>query len=197
MFKKILPLIIALFGGMASAFATSIDFESTAWGAPSGSTSDTVGNITVTAEFPPGSVLTWSSTLGIGIDAPGILALSPVDIMNVSFASNSGSGLTGVSITDLPSGSLESGVLELFLAGGTSDIIDFSGDSSNGDLYVSFGSALDVLTAEFLAVDPTGQLLGQTYSVAGFTSVPDGGTTLTLLGIGLLSLVIFRRKLAF
>jgi VPDSG-CTERM motif len=92
-------------------------------------------------------------------------------------------------------GSLESGVLELVTTTGT-DIIDFSG-SSTGNVYINFGSALDVLTAEFCALDPTGQLFTQSYSVAGFTSVPDGGMTLTLLGIGLLSLVIFRRKLAF
>ena len=199
MHKKILALIIALFGGAAAAWAVptdlAINFESTAWDPPSEPTSQTVGNITASAAFPPGSVLTWSSTAGIGIDADGILALSPVDIMNVTFANGAGNLLTGAWVTNLFTGSLESGVLELITTTGT-DYFDFSGNSS-GNVYVSFGSALDILTAEFCALDPTGQLFNQSYSVAGFTSVPDGGATLTLLGIGLLSLVIFRRKFAF
>jgi hypothetical protein len=146
--------------------------------------------------FPdPFAKLTFIMTTGLWVDADGFLALSPVDVMNISFANGSGNGLSGVSITNLFTGSLESGLLELVTTSGT-DIVDFSG-SSSGNVYVNFGSALNVLTAEFCALDPTGQLFNQSYSVKGFTSVPDGGTTLTLLGIGLLSLVIFRRKLAF
>ena len=199
MHKKILALIIALFGGAAAAWAVptnlAVNFESTAWDPPTQPTQETVGNITVYAKFPPGSVLSWSSTAGLGIDADGILAASPVDIMNVNFANGSGLGLTGTWVTNLPSTALESGVLELITTTGT-DYFDFSGNSS-GDVYINFGGALDVLTAEFCALDPTGQLFNQTYSVAGFTSVPDGGTTVMLLGIGLLSLVVFRRRFAF
>jgi hypothetical protein len=43
---------------------------------------------------------------------------------------------------------------------------------STGDVFVNFGSALNVLTAEFLALNPTGQLFSQSYSVAGYTTVP-------------------------
>ena len=200
MIKNILALVVAFFGGAAAAWAVptnlAVNFESTAWDPPKAPTQETVGNITVTAAFPPGSVLSWSSTLGLGVSAQGLIgALSPIDIMNVSFANGSGLGLTGTWVTNLPSTALESGVLELITTTGT-DYFDFSGNSS-GDVYINFGGALDVLTAEFCALDATGQLFNQTYSVAGFTSVPDGGTTVVLLGIGLLSLVVFRRRFAF
>ena len=151
--------------------------------------------MTAFAAYPPGSVLTWSSTAGIGIDAPGILAANPVDILNISLGNGSGNGLTGAWVTNLFGGSAESGVLELATTTGT-DIIDFSGQDSTGNVYINFGSALNVLTAEFCALSPTGQLFSQTYSVAGFTAVPDSGTTLTLLGIGLIGLTTLRRRFA-
>jgi hypothetical protein len=103
--------------------------------------------------------------------------------------------LTGAWVTNLFSASAEAGVLELVTTTGT-DILDFSGLNSTGNAYVNFGSALDVLAAEFCALSPTGQLLNQSYSVAGFTTVPDGGTTLTLLGIGLIGLTTLRRRFA-
>jgi hypothetical protein len=199
MYKNFIALIMALFAGIASASAIptnlAIDLRSPNWGSAIGTTQDTQGNVTAFAAFPPGSVLTWSSTAGIGIQAPSILAASALDILNMTFASVSGNGLTGAWVTNLFGGSAESGVLELVTTTGT-DIIDFSGQNSTGDVFVNFGSALNVLTAEFLALNPTGQLFSQSYSVAGFTTVPDGGTTLTLLGIGLVSLTALRRRFA-
>jgi len=199
MYRNVFALLIALFGGIASAVAIpsslDVDLRSVAWSSAAGTTQDTQGNVTAFAAFPPGSVLTWSSTAGLGIQAPSILAASALDILNMTFASGSGNGLTGAWVTNLFSGSAESGVLELVTTTGT-DIIDFAGQSSTGDVFVNFGSALNVLTAEFLALNPTGQLFSQSYSVAGYTTVPDGGTTLTLLGIGLVSLTALRRRFA-
>jgi hypothetical protein len=200
MYKSVVTLIIALFAGGAPAWAIPsslpIDFRTTAWDLQTEPTQKTVDDITAFAAFPPGSVLTWSSTAGLGLDADGFLALSPVDILNFTFANGSGTGLTGVWVTNLPAGSLESGVLELVTTTGT-DILDFVGKNSTGNDYISFGGALNVLTAEFCALDPTGQLFSQSYSVAGFTSVPDRGTTLMLLGIGLISVIALHRRLAF
>jgi hypothetical protein len=199
MYRNIFALIIALFAGVASASAVpsslAIDLTSPNWGSAIGTTQDTQGNVTAFAAYPPGSVLTWSKTPGIGIDAPEILAASPVDILNISFANGSGNGLTGAWVTNLFSSSGESGILELVTTTGT-DIIDFYGQNSTGDVYINFASALNVLTAEFCALSPTGQLFSQTYSGAGFTTVPDGGTTLALLGIGLVSLPALRRRFA-
>jgi hypothetical protein len=149
----------ALFGASTSALAIPstlpIDFRTTLWNPSTPTTEETVGNITAFAAFPPGSVLTWSSTAGIGISAPGILALSPVDILNFTFTNGSGSGLTGAWVTNLFSGSAESGVLELVTTRGT-DLIDFSGLNSTGDDFINFGGAFNVLDAEFLALNPTG-----------------------------------------
>ena len=62
-----------------------------------------------------------------------------------------------------------------------------------GDVYVSFGGPLDVVNAQFYSAGALDTLLsGKNYSVAGFTTVPDGGTTLVLVGIGLLGLITFR-----
>lgn len=199
MYKYIFAIIIALSGGIASAVAIpsnlAINLESTSWSSANGKALDTVGNVTASAAYPPGSVLSWSSTAGLGIDADGFLALSPIDIMNVSFANGSGKGLNGAWITNLSSSTPEQGILELITTTGT-DSYYFSGNSS-GNVYVGFGGALNVLAAEFCALDPAGQLFTQSYSVAGFTKVPDGGTTLTLLGMGLLSLMAFRKRFAF
>jgi hypothetical protein len=199
MYRNFFALMIALFGGVASSVAIpsnlSIDLRSATWSSAIGTKQDTQGNVTAAAAFPPGSVLTWSSTAGIGISAPGILALSPVDILNISFANGSGNGLTGTLVTNLFSGTSESGVLELVTTTGT-NYFNLNSSSSGQD-YLTFGGALNVLAAEFWAVDPTGQLLNQGYSVAGFTGVPDGGATLTLLGIGLISMTALRRRFAF
>jgi VPDSG-CTERM motif len=197
MYKTIFALVIALFAGIASAFATplAIDFTSAAWSSANGRTQDTVGNVTATSAYPPGSALTWSSA-GVGIRAPGLLALSPIDILNISFANGSGNGLTGSLVTNLFSGSWESGVLELITTTGT-DYFNLTGLNSTGNVYTSFGGAVNVLAAEFWAVNPTGQLFSQGYSVAGFTrSVPDGGTTVALLGISLIGLTALRCRFA-
>src|SRR5262245_34060545 len=144
MYRNFFALIVALFGGIASAVAIpsslGIDLRSASWSLASGTTQDTQGNVTAFAAFPPGSALTWSSTAGIGIRAPGILALSPIDILNISFTNGSGNGLTGAWVTNLFSGSAEAGVLELVTTTGT-DIVDFSGVNSTGDVYINFGRA--------------------------------------------------------
>jgi hypothetical protein len=67
-----------------------------------------------------------------------------------------------------------------------------------GDVYVNFGGPLNVLSAQFYETGGFNSVAGtQNYSVAGFSGVPDGGPTLTLLGIGLISLMAFRRRFAF
>jgi len=207
MYKSIFALIIALFGGIASAVAIpsslGIDFRTTAWDPPTAPTQQTVGNITATATYPPGSVLTWSSTAGIGINSPSPLGVGTIDILNMSFAAGSGNGLTGAWVTDLFNGAVdEAGLLVLKLSSGATDTIAFLGQETAsqdplGDVYISFGGPLNVLSANFYETGGFNSLVGnKNYSVAGFTSVPDGGTTLTLLGIGLISLTAFRRRFA-
>lgn len=175
----------------ASAIPTtlSVDFRSAAWQQAAGKSSFSVGNVTDTAVFPFGSTLTASSTAGLGVNVP--LSWTTADIMNVTFSLGSGKGLTGAWVTNLFSGTLELGTLVLDTTQGVIDI-SFSGQNSLGDLYVSFGGAYNVTGAEFFE----GGIGSKPYSVAGFTSVPDGAATLTLLGIGLVSLTALRLRFA-
>jgi hypothetical protein len=208
MHKNILTLIIAVFGGAASAFAIpstlSVDLRTAGWKSSNGQSQDTVGNLTATAVAPAGSTLTWSATAGLGISSPpSVLGLGTVDILNLTFGNGSGNGLSGAWVTNLFNGLIdEVGLLVLKTTTGT-DILNFSGLETQsqdplGDVFVSFGSAHNVLSAQFYEAGELNSLLsGKNYSVAGFTSVPDGGRTVTLLGLGLLSLVVFRRRFAF
>jgi hypothetical protein len=201
--KTILCLAIAMMGGAASALAIptslGVDFRSAAWQAAAGQTTFTSGNVKDSAALPLGATLTASSTAGIGINAPTPLS-GTVDILNVAFSLASGTGLTGAWVTNLFSGTLESGTLVLNTTKGTETYL-FSGlqsssQNSLGDVYVNFGGAYNVLSASFLVANPLSVLGTKNYSVAGFSSsVPDGGTTLSLLGIGLISLTVLRRKL--
>jgi len=65
-----------------------------------------------------------------------------------------------------------------------------------GEKFVDFGGALDAKYAIFSA--SSGSLLDQIankdYSVAGFTTAPDGGSNLVLLGSGLCALGLARRR---
>ncbi len=198
--KTILCLAIAMVGGAASALAIptslTVDFRSAAWQPAAGQSTFSAGNVTNSAVFPWGSTLTASSTAGIGVNVP--LSLVSADIMNTTFSLGSGKGLTGAWVTNLFSGTLESGTLVLETTKGVEDYF-FSGLQTNsqdplGDVYINFGGAYDVLGAQFFEAS----LGSKPYSVAGFTSasVPDGGSTLTLLGIGFVSLTAFRRRFA-
>jgi hypothetical protein len=205
--KTILLLLTAIFGGAASALAIpstlAIDLRSSAWNSAGGTVQDTVGNVTATAAYPPGSLLTWSSTAGLGINSPSLLGLGTIDILNFTLAAGAGEGLSGAWVTNLFNGLTdEAGLLVLNTTAGT-DYIGFLGlqtKSQNplGDEYVDFGGSYNVLSASFYEVNALGSLTGnQNYSVAGFSRVPDGGPTLMLLGIGLISLMEFRRRFAF
>ena len=196
--KTILCLAIALVSGAASALAIpttlTVDFRSAAWQSAAGQSNYSVGNVTDSAVYRWGSTLTASSTTGVGVNVP--LSLVSADILNTTFSLGSGKGLTGAWVTNLFSGTLEAGTLVLNTTQGVEDYF-FSGlqpqsQNSLGDVYVSFGGAYNVLSAEFFEAG----VGAKPYSVAGFTSVPDGGTTLTLLGIGLISLTVLRRRFA-
>lgn len=193
--KTILCLAIGMVIGVASALAIptslSVDFRSAAWQPAAGQSSYSVGNVTDSAVYPVGSTLNASLTAGIGVNVP--LSWVSADIMNTTFSLGSGKGLTGAWETNLFSGTLELGTLVLNTAQGVEDYA-FSGQDSTGNVYINFGGAYNVLSAEFFEAG----IGSKAYSVAGFTSasVPDGGTTLTLLGIGLVSLTALRRRFA-
>ncbi|MBV8275653.1 MAG: VPDSG-CTERM sorting domain-containing protein [Verrucomicrobia bacterium] len=205
--KNILALVGVLFGATASVLGIpsnlGIDFRTAAWDNARGQSQDTVGGITMSAAFPLGSVLTWSSPAGIGINSPAPSGLATEDILSMTFSGGSGNGLTGAWVTDLFNGVIdESGVVLLTLASGATDTISFLGQQTAsqdplGDVYVNFGGPLDLVSAQFYGAGELNTMLsGQNYSVAGFTTVPDGGTTLMLAGFGLLSLIVFGKRFA-
>jgi len=96
-------------------------------------------------------------------------------------------------------GTLEAGELVLHTTKGDY-AFSFNGlEASSGNFFINFGSAYNVNSAQFYTVNATSSLGVPDYSVAGFSdppAVPDGGTTLTLLGIGFISLTAFRRRFA-
>jgi hypothetical protein len=202
--KTILGIAVALGVGVASAFAIpttlGVDFRSAAWQAATGKSRYSTGNIEVAAAFPLGSTLTSSAISGLGISAPPLQRT--LDILDVTFSLRSGNGLTRAWVTNLFSGTLEIGTLVLDTTKGL-EVFTFSGLHTRGkdphrDVYSSFGNAYNVLNAHFLTVNPLRVVGVKNCSVAGFSSsVPDGGTTLALLGIGLISLTMLRRKFAF
>jgi hypothetical protein len=200
MIKNILCLAVTIVSGVAPALAIpttlSVDFRSAAWQAASGHTISTINNVTAVADFPPGSTLGWSSSGGLGVGGylGSSTTIGPVEIMTTAFSLSSGQGLTGVWVTNLFAGTLlsETGMLLLETTQGLK-AVSFSGlqtsaQDSLGDVDVSFGGTYNVLNATFFGV------VGN-YSVAGFTrQVPEGGTTLALLGIGLIGLSVLRLR---
>jgi hypothetical protein len=200
MIKNILCLAVTIVSGAASALAIpttlSVDFRSTAWQAANGHTSDTVNNVSAVADFPPGSTLGWSSSGGLGVGGylGSSTTIGPVEIMTTSFSLSSGQGLTGVWVTNLFAGTLlsETGMLVLDTTQGMKTVnfygLQTSAKDALGDVDVSFGGSYNVLNATFFGV------VGN-YSVAGFTrQVPEGGTTLALLGMGLIGLSVLRSR---
>lgn len=160
-------------------------------------------NVSVVAS-PEGS---WSaypdssiaySTPGIGVNVPWFWGLA--DILNTTFSIGFGKNLTGVGVTNLFSGKLEMGKLMLDTTQGIQDSgLQTHSQYPLGQVYINFGGPYNAPSAKFFE----GGIGSKPDSVGGFTSssvpdgtsssVPDGGTTLALLGMGLISLTVLRR----
>jgi hypothetical protein len=180
MIKSFFGVAIALMAGAISSFAIptslSLDLRSKAWQPDNGRPSYTVNNVTAT-----GSTLNWNSTEGVGIS-------SSEGEMNFQFSLGSGNGLTGVWVTNLffktgivPQG----GVLILDTTVGDQKFFILGEKTAAqdplGDVFVSFNGTYDVLDASFF------RQVGS-FDVAGFSRVPETGSTLIFLAVGLLSL---------
>jgi hypothetical protein len=199
MIKTILCVAMAVSASAISAFAIptslGVDFRSVAWKSANGAPSGSVNNVIASATFPPGSTLGWTSTEGIGVNGyGGATTIGLLEIMDVKFTLGSGSGLTGAWVTNLFYQPFlgETGLLALTTTSGATKTILFSGlntaaQNPLGDVFVGFGGSYNVVDAKFFGI--TGN-----YSVAGFSKVPEGGTTLALLGMGLLGLSALRRR---
>jgi hypothetical protein len=200
--KKILLISLFLAG---SIFAIpvgvnwAVDFRTAAWSSADGQATHTVSGITASA-LPGGKVLYQDSNDGLGIKGGENDEVDRAEQLEVSF----GSGLmvTGVWITDLflsADGGLdgENGEVELNIVAAADQTFSFTGvfpqGTGNGELYVPFGTSLNVQTATFNALPFNQGSTGDEFSVAGFTAVPEPGT-LILFALGIFGF-IFRRKL--
>ena len=197
----------------ASAIPASlaIDFRDQAsWSGAAGNTTYTSGNTTANGlrvrvidnQTVPAK-LTWTANLGLGVDTPLVpddAELGAREIISIAFAGGAGNGVNGAWVTKLFTGELgfitETGYVELFVNNALAATLNFSGlqtsgANSLGDVFVDFGGAYDLTGAKFYA---SGNAISD-YSVAGFT-VPDQGTTIALLGVGLIGIGTLRRRQA-
>lgn len=225
MTKNSIVTLAALLTASVSASAIpavgslEVDFREAAWAVNGTQTTKTVGDITAAGRRinllgnEVAAPLTQSSTDGLGVNSPGVddSELGVAEILRVTFSNGSGDGLTGTWLTKLFTGEpgllgpiTETGYVKLYVGGNFLMDVAFSGfqttaQNSLGDVYASFGSALNLSEARFYS---SGQLLNglfvNDYGVAGFekpASVADGGLTCGLLGAGLLGVgLVSRRK---
>jgi len=202
MSKRSIVAGFAMFGlvGLAQAGAITtvpgslgVDFRDSAWNAANYSPSFTVGLVTATArEGGQYDKLYQDSHDGLGVRSDERDEIDWNETLQIDFAFNDGTRLTGLWITDLFQGNDggqdgENGKVTLTLADTSEMVFNFDGDDSdqgNGEQYIDFLAALDVTMALFEVTDNQ----GDEFSVAGFTtsySVP-APPTIAIFGLGLL-----------
>lgn len=211
---KLITTALAVLGGTVAVSALEvIDFTDAAWALPNNTTvSKTVAGTTATATSVGGSLpvyLSQSAANGLGINTTTIdiedeiqtitvFGSSYVEILTVDLAP--GKYATGASIKNLFRNANETGfadekgVVELWNNGFLQITLPFQADatSSSGNLFVSFGGGYDAL--KFYAQE-TALFTISDFSVASL-NVPDGGSSLVLLGLGLVGVGALRRRLA-
>ena len=189
---------------MAIPSSIDIDFRSASWSGANWRNTYTVGDVTATAyQGSSRDYLHHDSQDGLGIKWDDEISLT--EKLVISFGGTSGQGISGVWITDLfgtpdGSGGANGEIGNVTLSNGaTHTFYGVNSDQGNGEQYVSFGGAFDIIKAEFFATSDG----RDDFSVAGFTrgrsgepnSVPDGGTSLVFLGVSLLGLACCRKYL--
>lgn len=183
-----------------------IDFREASWADANGLNSFSFGGITATANPNPAE-LTQGSLFGLGVDSQGQGSPDiPSEIdknerLELVFSGGSGLGLAGVWLTNLfPDDPLVAGnksdtaLVTLTFLDSTSIEYKVPGtDETNGNFFLDFGGNRNVSKIDF------NNFGGQSdYSVVGF-SVPEGGSTLLVLGmalVGLAGVTSYQRRLA-
>lgn len=204
-------MAVALLGGSSLQAAVilpgvgtlDIDFRDASWNVPSGVNSFSVGGITATAK-PKAADLTRDIISGLGVDGNGHGnpdIPNEIDVneeLELLFLSGSGLGLSGVWLANLfpePEKNPETAVVSLTLIDST--IVEFKalGTQTDGVFFLDFGGSRNVSKINFSYKTSGGK---SDYSVVGF-SVPEGGSTLLVLGMALVSLAgmtSYQRRLA-
>ena len=179
-----------------------IDFRTSDWSGAFWQNSYSYDGVTISA-LPTSKNIYQDSMDGIGVLSGEYDEINPGEMMDITFdyANSWASAVTGLWITDLfpaPDGGIrgEEGLVSLTLSDGS--VIDYSffGENSdptstNGEQFISFGSALKVVKANF----KTNGVAGNEFSIAGFSAIPEA-SSLGLLAMGLLAIGGFanRRK---
>ena len=137
-------------------------------------------------------------------DSPRHFGRGKFDIFYIKhLGPGSGNGSTGVWASKLFEGLIDDASLIMRDTLHGTDYIGLPGLETKSqnplrDLYVEFAGTRNDSTARFYEVNPLDGLRGKQNCSAGVVDkVPDGGTTLMLLGIGLISLMAFHRRFAF
>lgn len=217
--KTTLTAVSALLFGMSPLSAAlilpgtlDIDFRDGTWSGANGNQSFTAGD--VTAKAYAFSVLTNASlsarlgqnaTDGLGVDRrggllPGLDDPNEIELnerLEILFANGSGTSLAGIWFTQLllddsgllPGNQTESAIVKLTLLDNSTVDFTVGGSEANGNFFLDFGANRNVAKIDFKSAGISD------YSVAGF-SVPEGGSTLAILGMAMASLTFWQRRSA-
>jgi hypothetical protein len=214
-------MAVALFGVSSLQAAVvlpgtlDIDFRDASWEDANGNQTFTVGGITANAFATSvlggslNAVLGRTVVDGVGVNRtgglfPGSDDPNEVEVnerLELQFAGGSGLSLAGVWLTNLflddsvllPGNQTETALVQLTLLDST--IVNFvvPGSEINGNFFLDFGANRNVSKIDFRSSGAISD-----YSVAGF-SVPEGGSTLAVLGlalVGLAGMTSYQRRLA-
>lgn len=187
-----------------------IDFRDTGvWGGANGVNSFSVGGITANVVKPTSASLSQTESAGLGVDSRGAgdtaNEIDTSEGLELLFLSGSGNGLSGVWLTNLFPDELadsrpkkDTAVVTLTLLDSTTLEFVAPGNQTDGVFFLDFGGNRNVSKVLFDNKTNAPQQGLSDYSVVGF-SVPEGGSTLLVLGmalVGLAGVTSYQRRLA-
>ena len=216
--KTTLTAVSALLFGMSPLSAAlilpgtlDIDFRDSSWAGATANQSFTAGDITAKAYAFSllGSSLSarlgQNATDGLGVNRlgglfPGVDDPNEIDFnerLEITFANGSGTSLAGIWFTQLllddlgllPGNQTESAKVKLTFLDDSTFEFNVDGAEANGNFFLDFGVNRNVAKIDFKSAGISD------YSVAGF-SVPEGGSTLAILGMAMASLTFWQRRSA-
>ena len=216
--KTTLTAVSALLLGMSPLSAAlilpgtlDIDFRDSSWAGATANQSFTAGDITAKAYAfsllgsPLSARLGQNATDGLGVDRrggllPGVDDPNEIDFnerLEITFANGSGTSLAGIWFTQLllddlgllPGNQTESAIVKLTFLDDSTFEFNVDGAEANGNFFLDFGVNRNVAKIDFKSSGISD------YSVAGF-SVPEGGSTLAILGMAMASLTFWQRRSA-
>jgi hypothetical protein len=216
--KTTLTAVSALLLGMSPLSAAlilpgtlDIDFRDSSWAGATANQSFTAGDITAKAYAfsllgsPLSARLGQNATDGLGVDRrggllPGVDDPNEIDFnerLEITFANGSGTSLAGIWFTQLllddlgllPGNQTESAIVKLTFLDDSTFEFNVDGAEANGNFFLDFGVNRNVAKIDFKSSGISDD------SVAG-VAVPEGGSTLAILGMAMASLTFWQRRSA-